>query len=289
MRLDKFLSQTGKFTRAEAKKVIKAKRVRLNGEVVKDGKIKINEDSDKIFLDGELLALNNKEVYYMLNKPIGVVSATRDDKDKTVIDLINFPGRKEDLFPVGRLDKETTGLLIITNDGKFAHDIISPKKHVSKTYEAVVTGKISEKEGDNMSEYVITTDNNSDLPEEYLKDHGVGCMYLSYSMDGKNYTHGNFLPEHEFYEAMRNGSMPTTAQVNPENAKALLEPYLKEGKDILHIAFSSALSGTYNSSRIAAEELMEDYPDRKIIVVDSLGASLGQGLLVYLAQEKKEQ
>ena len=90
-----------------------------------------------------------------------------------------------------------------------------------------------------MSEYVITTDNNSDLPEEYLKDHGVGCMYLSYSMDGKNYTHGNFLPEHEFYEAMRNGSMPTTAQVNPENAKALLEPYLKEGKDILHIAYVS--------------------------------------------------
>ena len=139
-----------------------------------------------------------------------------------------------------------------------------------------------------MSEYVITTDNNSDLPEKYLKDHGVGCMYISYSMDGKNYTHGNFLPEHEFYEAMRNGSMPTTAQVNPENAKALLEPYLKEGKDILHIAFSSGLSGTYNSSRIAAEELMEEYPDRRIIVVDSLSASLGQGLLVWLAQQKKE-
>ena len=147
---------------------------------------------------------------------------------------------------------------------------------------------IRKREGDNMSEYVITTDNNSDLPEEYLKDHGVGCMYLSYSMDGKNYTHENFLPEHEFYEAMRNGSMPTTAQVNPENAKALLEPYLKEGKDILHIAFSSGLSGTYNSSRIAAEELMEEYPDRKIIVVDSLSASLGQGLLVWLAQQKKE-
>ena len=139
-----------------------------------------------------------------------------------------------------------------------------------------------------MSEYVITTDNNSDLPEKYLKDHGVGCMYLSYSMDGKNYTHENFLPEHEFYEAMRNGSMPTTAQVNPENAKTLLEPYLKEGKDILHIAFSSGLSGTYNSSRIAAEELMEEYPDRRIIVVDSLSASLGQGLLVWLAQQKKE-
>ena len=139
-----------------------------------------------------------------------------------------------------------------------------------------------------MSEYVITTDNNSDLPEKYFKDHGVGCMYLSYSMDGKNYTHENFLPEHEFYEAMRNGSMPTTAQVNPENAKTLLEPYLKEGKDILHIAFSSGLSGTYNSSRIAAEELMEEYPDRRIMLVDSLSASLGQGLLVWLAQQKKE-
>ena len=139
-----------------------------------------------------------------------------------------------------------------------------------------------------MSEYVITTDNNSDLPEKYFKDHGVGCMYLSYSMDGKNYTHENFLPEHEFYEAMRNGSMPTTAQVNPENAKTLLEPYLKEGKDILHIAFSSGLSGTYNRSRIAAEELMEEYTDRRIIVVDSLSASLGQGLLVWLAQQKKE-
>ena len=140
-----------------------------------------------------------------------------------------------------------------------------------------------------MREYVITTDNNSDLPEEYLKEHSIGCMYLSYAMDGKNYKHGSFLPVHEFYDAMRNGSMPTTSQVNPQDARAVFEPFLKEGKDILHIAFSSGLSGTYNSSRIAAEELMEEYPDRKIIVVDSLAASLGQGLLVYLAAEKKEQ
>ena len=140
-----------------------------------------------------------------------------------------------------------------------------------------------------MSEYVITTDNNSDLPEKYLKDHGVGCMYLSYSMDGKNYTHGNFLPEHEFYEAMRNGSMPTTAQVNPENAKALLEPYLKEGKDILHLSFSSGLSGTYNSMCIAAEELQEKYPERKIVVIDTLCASLGEGLIDYKALELQKE
>lgn len=140
-----------------------------------------------------------------------------------------------------------------------------------------------------MGEYVITTDNNSDLPEEFYRKYGIGCTYLSYSMDGKNYTHNNFLPEHEFYEAMRKGSLPTTAQVNPEAARDLLEPYLKEGKDILHIAFSSGLSGTYNSTRIAAEELAEEYPDRKIVVVDSLAASLGQGLLVYYAQQHKAE
>lgn len=139
-----------------------------------------------------------------------------------------------------------------------------------------------------MRDYIITTDNNSDLPEEFYKEHGVGCTYLSYTMDGVNYTHENFLPVHEFYDRMRGGSLPTTAQVNPENARKLIEPYLKEGKDVLHIAFSSGLSGSYNSTRIAAEELREEYPDRKIIVVDSLAASLGQGLLVYLAQMKKE-
>lgn len=139
-----------------------------------------------------------------------------------------------------------------------------------------------------MRDYVITTDNNSDLPESYYKEHGIGCAYLNYSMNGVNYTHENFLPVHEFYESMRNGALPTTAQVNPEAARALLEPYLKEGKDILHIAFSSGLSGTYNSTKIAADELAEEYPERTIVVVDSLAASLGQGLLVHYAQQKKE-
>ena len=139
-----------------------------------------------------------------------------------------------------------------------------------------------------MRDYMITTDNNSDLPEEFYRDHGVGCTYLSYSMDGKNYTHDNFMPVHEFYERMRQGSLPTTAQVNPDSAKELMKPYLEAGKDILHIAFSSGLSGSYNSARIAAEELSEEYPERSIKVVDSLSASLGQGLLVYLAQMHKE-
>ncbi|HIY00545.1 MAG TPA: DegV family protein [Candidatus Blautia faecipullorum] len=139
-----------------------------------------------------------------------------------------------------------------------------------------------------MRDYVITTDNNADLPDSYYLEHGVGCTYLSYTMDGKHYSHENFMPVDEFYAKMRGGSLPTTAQVNPSEARELFEPYLRDGKDILHIAFSSGLSGTFNSCRIAAEELLEEYPERSIIVVDSLAASLGQGLLVYLAQKKKE-
>ena len=83
-----------------------------------------------------------------------------------------------------------------------------------------------------MRKYVITTDNNADLPESYYREHGVGCMYLSYTIDGVHYTHENFMDEPEFYEKLRAGSMPTTAQVNPEEAKELFEPYLKRGKRI---------------------------------------------------------
>lgn len=139
-----------------------------------------------------------------------------------------------------------------------------------------------------MSSYVITTDDNSDLPESFMEEHGIKCAYFSYFIDEVHYTHDNFLPVKEFYDRMRNGSLPTTAQVNPEDIREMMEPILKEGKDVLHIAFSSGLSGGYNSSRIAAEELREEYPDRTILVIDSLAASLGQGLLVYYAQMKKE-
>jgi DegV family protein with EDD domain len=139
-----------------------------------------------------------------------------------------------------------------------------------------------------MRDYVITTDDNSDLPQEFFEEHGVGCAYFSYYIDDNHYTYGNFLPVKEFYDRMRNGSLPTTAQVNPEDVRNLMEPYLKDGKDVLHISFSSGLSGSCNSAHIAAQELKEEYPEREIMVVDSLGASLGEGLLVYLAQMKKE-
>lgn len=138
-----------------------------------------------------------------------------------------------------------------------------------------------------MREFVITTDNNSDLPMEYYEKNNVGVISLTYTLDGKTYDMYTALPSHAFYDTMRNGSMPTTAQVNPADAREVFEPYLKKGMDVLHIAFSSGLSGSYNSSRIAAEELSEEYPDAKIVVIDSLAASLGQGLLVHKAVQMK--
>ncbi len=140
-----------------------------------------------------------------------------------------------------------------------------------------------------MDNYIITTDTTADLPEDYIKKHNLGIMSLTYTLEGTTYSKDNPLDVKLFYEKMRNGSMPTTSQVNPENAKNIFLPYLKDGYDILHIAFSSGLSGSYNSTRIAAEELSEEFPDRKITVIDSLAASLGEGLLVHKAVMLKEQ
>lgn len=141
-----------------------------------------------------------------------------------------------------------------------------------------------------MSDYVVTTDTSADLPEQYYREHQMTVMPLSCILDGETYARGaKELSTAEFYAKMREGKMPTTSQVNPEQAKQIFEPLIKEGKDILHIAFSSGLSGTCGSARIAAEDLMEEYPERKIIVIDSLCASLGQGLLVHKTLEKQKE
>ena len=137
--------------------------------------------------------------------------------------------------------------------------------------------------------FKIVTDSTADLPAEYLQEHDLGCINLSYIMDGVTYGQGQELPEKEFYALMRNGKMPTTSQVNPEEAKNHFLKYLKENKEILCIAFSSGLSGTYNSMRVAAEEIMEEQPDCRIIVIDSLCASLGEGLLVHKAVTLRDQ
>ena len=138
--------------------------------------------------------------------------------------------------------------------------------------------------------FKITTDSTADLPVEYLEKHNVGCMPISYIMDGITYGRDKELDWKEFYRLIREeGKMPTTSQINPEDAREYFEEYIKTDKEILHIAFSSGLSGTYNNMCIAAAEIMEEHPDVKIIVIDSLCASMGEGLLVHKAIRLRDE
>lgn len=139
-----------------------------------------------------------------------------------------------------------------------------------------------------MNEFVIVSDSTVDLPKEYLQAKQVPIISLSYIMDGVTYEEMDGLSHKEFFEKLRTGSLPTTSQINPEQAREALEPLAKEGKDILYIGFSSGLSGSYNSVRMAAEDLKEEYPDINIITIDSLCACMGEGLLLYKALELKE-
>ena len=142
MRLDKFLVACAVGSRTEVKNVLKAGCVTVNGKKEKSAKLQINEESDQIFLDGQKLEYE-KFVYYMMNKPQGVISATEDPKHKTVLDLLDDLARTKEIFPVGRLDIDTHGLLLLTNDGQLAHALLSPKRHVDKTYLAHVKGMMT--------------------------------------------------------------------------------------------------------------------------------------------------
>lgn len=142
IRLDKYLADMGCGTRQEVKKLIRSGQVSVNGAVVKKPETKVEQTVQEVCLNGEKVGYESFE-YYMLNKPAGVISATEDRSCQTVVDLIQEKKRK-DLFPVGRLDKDTEGLLLITNDGELAHRLLSPKKHVDKCYFARVSGKVTE-------------------------------------------------------------------------------------------------------------------------------------------------
>ena len=140
-----------------------------------------------------------------------------------------------------------------------------------------------------MRDYVITVNSTVDLPKEWLEERHVPVIPLKYTIDGETYTDMEGLSAKEFFDKLREGKMSTTSQVNPEEAADMLEPFLKEGKDILHLGFSSGLSGTLNSMKIAGEMLQENYPEAKVIVIDTLCACLGEALLLYKALQQKEK
>lgn len=139
MRIDKFLSQTGAATRSQARKLIKQGKVMVDKKPAKTPKLKVDENQAVVELEGKRIMFQ-RYFYYLLNKPQGVITATRDKSQRTVLDLLKAEDRREDIFPVGRLDKDTTGLLLLTNNGDLAHEMLSPRHHVEKTYRALVSG-----------------------------------------------------------------------------------------------------------------------------------------------------
>lgn len=163
MRLDKYLAQMGAGTRSDLKKAIRAGHVTVGGEKVKDSAMQVTE-SDEICLDGRRIVYE-QFVYYMLHKPAGVISASRDAGERTVLDLIDEEKRK-DLFPVGRLDRDTEGLLLITNDGELAHRLLSPKHHVDKVYFARLDGPVGEEEKRLFAQGLIVDDTLTALPAQ---------------------------------------------------------------------------------------------------------------------------
>ena len=163
MRLDKCLADCGLGTRSEVKSLLKAKRITVNGKVVNNGKVQVNPETDEILFDGEKIQYE-EFVYIMMNKPKGVVSATEDNLHKTVLDLIDPLYFKKGVFPVGRLDIDTHGLLLLTNDGELAHRLLSPKKHVTKIYQARVEGVMTDEDAADFEKGIVLSDGTECMP-----------------------------------------------------------------------------------------------------------------------------
>ena len=164
-RLDKLLADSGTVSRSEAKLLLRAGRVTVDGAVVRSGAEKFDPEAATVHVDGEVLNCSARR-YLMLYKPAGLLSATEDAKQPTVLDLLPAQLRRQGLVPVGRLDKDTTGLLLLTNDGGFAHRVISPKQHVPKVYRATVEGRLEKADVLAFAEGLNLADGTGCLPAE---------------------------------------------------------------------------------------------------------------------------
>lgn len=189
IRIDKFLAEMSVGTRSEVKKMIRAGRITVNDEEVKRPEQKVDPDSDIVSVDGNLVIYSQYE-YFMLNKPAGYVSATKDDEHMTVLELISEKSRN-DLFPVGRLDIDTEGLLLITNDGEISHKLLSPKSHVDKTYFLLTKGRVTEDDVDLLEKGIDIGDEKPTLPAN------VSDISVVKWDDIKSY-HDNILSSKEF-------------------------------------------------------------------------------------------
>lgn len=179
-RLDKILSNMGYGSRKDVKGYIKRGLVVVDGKVVKDSSMKLNPYEAEIEFDGNLIEYR-ESIYLMMNKPAGVVSSTDDPRDRTVIDLLDVRYQTFSPFPIGRLDKDTEGLLIISNDGKLAHNLLSPKKHVDKKYYVEVEGAVDEEDIKKMKDGVIIDDGYKTMPAllDIIESKDVSKVYLT--------------------------------------------------------------------------------------------------------------
>lgn len=172
MRIDKLLANSGYGSRKDVKKLLRSKAVVVNGKVIKDASAHVDELNDLIFVEDEQVQYQ-EFIYLLMNKPAGVISATEDRVHETVLDLLSESDFSREPFPVGRLDIDTEGLLILTNDGKFAHDVLSPKKHVDKTYYAQIDGLVTQADVDAFAKGVILKGNPEKGQDDYLTKPGA--------------------------------------------------------------------------------------------------------------------
>jgi 16S rRNA pseudouridine516 synthase len=167
MRIDKLLANMGYGSRKEVKKLLKDGGLQVNGEVIKDGKVHVDADNDTVMLYGEKVEYR-EFIYLLMNKPPGLISATEDANEETVIDILQMDDQIFNPFPVGRLDKDTEGLLLITNDGQLSHQLLSPKRHVPKTYFAVIEGEVTDRDIEAFKEGVTLEDGYHTKPGELV-------------------------------------------------------------------------------------------------------------------------
>ena len=232
MRLDKFLGSCGLGSRKQLKEYIKNGMVSVDGVIASKPEMNVDPSQNEILFSGESLTENYKEFrYYLLNKPQGVVSATRDNHDKTVLDLIDT-GNDNNLAPVGRLDKDTEGLLIITNDGKLAHRLLSPKKHVEKEYEVHVRNPLSEKDLKRLEEGVDIGDDEPTLPAiAFLEDKDGECILHLVIHEGRFHQVKRMLEavgnEVVFLKRIRMGGLVLDPELAPGQYRELTDEELK--------------------------------------------------------------
>ncbi|NMH75100.1 rRNA pseudouridine synthase [Bacillus sp. RO2] len=165
MRLDKMLANSGFGTRKEVKKLLKTGVVKVDGNVVKDAKVHVDPEVQEVTVHDDIVEYR-EFIYLMMHKPPGLLSATEDYRQETVVDILQEEDKMFEPFPVGRLDKDTEGLLILTNDGQLAHQLLSPKKHVPKTYYAKIDGEVTVEDIEAFKQGVTLDDGYETLPAE---------------------------------------------------------------------------------------------------------------------------